>query len=233
MSDLEAKYAHYRRRFREAMEARKLTNEVLGERTGAHSVTISKLRGGTLRLNDEWRDRIARALGIEADLLFGERPLPPPQPHEIHVSARQKKKKKAAPGANDNHVLPVFGLAAGSMSGIHSMSSDPVDEVPCPQSLVGVFGAYVLLTRGESMIPRYFPGDRLYINPTQAVRPGDHVVIQLERYSGAGTETWIKRFDGETETSILVSQYNPPAQMEFRKEFVRYVHRVLTSNELV
>lgn len=233
MSELEAKYAHYRRRFREAMDARRLTNEGLGERVGAHSVTISKLRGGKLQLDDEWRIRIAKALQIDEPVLFGTGALPKPQPHEIYVSPKRAAQKKKRLGANDNRMLPVFGMAAGSMAGVHSMDADPMEEVRCPEALVGVFGAYALVTRGESMMPRYFPGDRLYVNPTQALKAGDHVVIQLERYSGAGTETWIKRFDGENETSILVSQYNPPAQMEFRKEFVRYVHRVLTLNELV
>lgn len=136
--------------------------------------------------------------------------------------------------ANDPAVpmIPVYGLAAGALTGHHALTSDPIDEVDAPETLRHVVGAYALLTKGESMIPRYFPNDRLYVNPHQAVRPGDHVIVQVRLHDNSGTDTWIKRYDGETGDEILVSQYNPPSQIRFKRKYVTYVHRVLPINEL-
>ncbi len=134
--------------------------------------------------------------------------------------------------ANDNVMLPLFGLAAGSLSGAHTMTTEAVDEVPCPPGLADVPDAYALKTKGASMVPRYFDGDVLYVNPRQRVRAGDHVIVQVQKFPGSGTETWVKRFDSETAEEIVVSQYNPGQQIRFRKQFVLYVHRVLPPNEL-
>ncbi len=83
MIDLADKYEHYRRRFREAMDARNLTNEEMASRLVAHPVTISKMRGGKIELDDEWRARISVALNIDEDKLFGDQTLPAPKPAEI------------------------------------------------------------------------------------------------------------------------------------------------------
>lgn len=228
MDDLEKRYAHYAARMRAFMDARNITGELGAEMIGAHPTTVYDLRRGAQRLDDEWRVKVAAGFGIDHDALFGSSPLPKPKANEIHERKRRGRKPKAA---NDN--LPHFGLAAGSLLGAHSLSSDLPEEVPCPPGLRDALGAYALTTRGESMIPRYFPNERLYINPNQLVKKGDHVVIQTTSDDGQETQTWVKRYDGETRDSYLVSQYNPPAQIEFRKRSVRYIHRVLPINELL
>lgn len=129
-------------------------------------------------------------------------------------------------------MLEIYGMAAGSVAGQFSISNDPIAEVPAPPALANVVGAYVLMTRGDSMVPRYFPNDHLYVNPHQAVRPGDHVIIQTRLHDNSGTETWVKRYDGEKDDTILAWQYNPPGEILFKKRYVMHVHRVLPINEL-
>lgn len=179
------------------------------------------LRGSTRSPKAATLERIAAELGTTSAWLMGNaRDMPAPSP------ARPVPKPQAMA------TIKVFGLAAGALAGHHSMTNDPIDEVDAPETLRHVVGAYALLTRGESMIPRYFPNDRLYVNPHQAVRPGDHVIVQTRLHDNSGTETWVKRYDGETSDEIIVSQYNPPAQMRFKKRYVSFVHRVLPVNEL-
>ncbi|MDJ1463361.1 XRE family transcriptional regulator [Nitratireductor sp. GZWM139] len=231
MIDLEERYTHYRKRFRAFMEARKMTNEAVAEKLdgGVHPVTISKLRTGAINLNDEWRARIADAFGIEHDLLFGHQPLPTPRPDEVRP---QKRRGRPPRLPQPQSTLPMFGWAAGSVTGVETLTNEPVDEVPCPPALSDTIGAYALKTRGESMYPRYLPEDILYVNPHQTVKSGDHVVIQTQRYEGSGVETWVKRYDSENDTSVFVSQYHPPAQITFRKTEVLSIHRILSVNEL-
>lgn len=233
MSDLTKKYLHYRRRLVEAMKARKLTNEAMAEKIGGrtHPVTISKLRNGTINLDDEWRAKTSAAIDLPEDVMFGDEPLPEPRPFEIYVSPKRGP-RRALTAANENRTLNLYGLAAGSMTGALRMTAEPIDEVPCPPKLVDVIGAYALKTSGESMVPRFFPGDHLYINPHQRVHAGDHVIIQVMKHDNSGTETWVKRFDAEDAENFHAWQYNPPARVSFKKKYVMHMHRVLPINEL-
>ncbi len=231
MINLDERYKYYRLRLREFMGARNLTNEAVAEKLGGgvHPVTISKLRTGAINLNDEWRAKFAEAFDIEHDVLFGHQPLPQPRAHEVMP---QKRRGRPPRQPAIQTMLPMFGWAAGSVAGVETLTSEPVDEVPCPPALREAVGAYALRTRGESMYPRYLPDDILYVNPHQPVKSGDHVVIQTQRYEGSGVETWVKRYESQDETSIMVSQYHPPAHITFRKSEVLSIHRVLSVNEL-
>lgn len=228
MVDLTEKYEHYRRRFRDAMQARGLTNEEMGGRLDAHPVTVSKLRNGSIDLDDEWRARISSALGLDEDEFFGDDPLPAPAASEIFRPLKKRGRKPA----NDNRVLQVYGFAAGAAQGHRTDGYQVLEEIPRPPGLFGIDDAYALRTRNESMIPRYMPEDILYVNPEQKPKPGDHVIIQIQLFDDTTTETWVKRYDASTTDEIIVYQYNPPAQMRFRREHVRYMHRVLPTNEL-
>lgn len=41
-----------------------LSQEELAEKIGAHTITISRLERGKMKLNQDWRERIAAALGV-------------------------------------------------------------------------------------------------------------------------------------------------------------------------
>ena len=85
------------------------------------------------------------------------------------------------------------------------------------------------------MEPRYFSGDLIFSHPHKPVRPGDHVVVQVRKDQSPGglTETWIKRFKADTDGEIVTEQYNPRADMRFKRQYVAAMHRVLTVNELL
>jgi transcriptional regulator with XRE-family HTH domain len=58
-------------------KARKMTQQQLADAIGSHWVTVSKMERGSMRLSDEWRVAIAKALGVdEWDLIVGARSLP-------------------------------------------------------------------------------------------------------------------------------------------------------------
>lgn len=228
MIDLAQKYDHYARRFQAAMDDRNLTNEEMGARLDAHSVTVSKLRTGKIRMDDEWRARVAKALSIDEDVLFGEADLPVPALTDIHRPLRRRGRKSA----NDNSPLPVYGYAAGAIIGHRNPNAPSYETVPRPPGLFGVESAYALRTRSDSMVPRYLPEEILYVNPEQTPSSGDHVIIHVKHHDGDDAETWVKRYDGETKTEVCVTQYNPQATLTFKRKYVQFIHRVLPPNEL-
>ena len=235
MIDMSERFAHYQLRLKDAMKARGMSNEELAELVDAHHVTISKLRTGKMRLDEEWRSRIAAALDMPVEELFGSAPFPQMQASAPMASPSRGRKYAADMifDPNGRRMLEIYGLAAGSAAGQTLISQDPIAEVAAPPALASVVGAYVLMTKGDSMVPRYFPNDYLYINPHQAIRPGDHVVIQTRTLDGASIQTWVKRYDGEKNGKLIAWQYNPPGKIEFKRDVVEHVHRILPVNELM
>lgn len=206
-------------RITEWRKRRYMTMEKLADAIGTDASTINKLEKGKLRLSDKWMVPIATALDVQPGDLIGESTIPHfEDPSAARIVPRQ---------------LPVYGLAAGSLAGHTVMMPDPVEFISCPPALQSVRDAYALIVKGHSMEPRYFPGDILFLHPHRPVRPGDHVVVQVRNGNDqVETATWVKRFKAESGQDIVCEQYNPSAEMHFRRKYVAAMHRVLTVNEL-
>lgn len=238
MTDAAQQFQHYRDRLKAAMKAQRVSNEELAARLGIHHVTVSKLRSGKMKLTEEWRQKIAAEMDMSLSDLFGDTPIvtvSPPAERRIFDTRKgspRRAKERIIIDPVGRRMLEVWGLAAGSLSGQTRISDDPIQQVAAPPALVNVIGAYVLMTKGESMIPRYFPNDYLYVNPHQEVRVNDHVIIQIRAHDGH-IETYVKRYDGADSESIFASQYNPAGRLTFKKQYVEYVHRILPVNELM
>ncbi len=89
------------------------------------------------------------------------------------------------------------------------------------------------------MYPAHREGSVLYVNPDRPASIGDDVVIELysdsesddlQHKSGKG---YIKRLVRRTPTKIVVEQFNPPAEIEFERERVKSLHRVVPWDELL
>ena len=155
-------------------------------------------------------------------------------PEEADSEARASEAVPAVipspPPAGSRRQLPVYGLAAGAVAGQLTMTNDAIDYVPSPAALDKVKDAYALFVTGSSMEPRYFAGDVIFVHPHKPVRQGDHVVIQEALHGG--TVVSVKRFERFTDGHIVTTQYNPLAEVRFRRETVDAMHRVLTPNEI-
>jgi len=188
-----------------------MSMEALALELGITAPTINKIEKSQMRLTDKYLSSIANALGVSISALLNETP-------SEDTAASQK-------------AMPVYGLAAASIRGAFTMTTDPVEWVTAPPALTGVRDAYALIVTGNSMEPRYYAGDIVFINPNRPARLGDHVVIQ-EALNG-GIAASIKRFEKQTETELITTQYNPLTVIRFKRDLITAVHRVLTSNELL
>ncbi|MCC0035450.1 MAG: helix-turn-helix transcriptional regulator [Hoeflea sp.] len=212
-----ANYRAMSQRFATALRAtlkeRKISNEKIAEMIGAHPVTVSKLLNGRMKFTEEWMEKFGQALGMSTGQIIatGGEAIQPP--------------------ANPNHRTPVYGLAAASIRGNLTMTNDPVEWVKSPPAIETVRDAYAVIVTGSSMEPRYHAGDIIFVNPHRPPRAGDHVIIQ-EAMNG-GTSVSIKRYERQTETHIITTQYNPLAEVKFSRAQITAVHRVLTNNELI
>lgn len=131
--------------------------------------------------------------------------------------------------------FPVYGSAECGEDGAFEFNhGEPIDYVKRPQRLVGVKNAYGLYASGESMKPWRRPGALVYVHEKQPPQIGDHVVIQLQpnRHGEAGP-AYIKLLEKITPTLVVVSQYNPPKKLTFKRSEVLTMHRVIEWEELL
>lgn len=133
--------------------------------------------------------------------------------------------------------LPVLGTASGSIfgnvGGAWQLAGDPVDHIRRPPVLAGVTGAYALYVENDSMLPKYEPGDPVYVHPTQPPRGGDDVIIQVLTSEHAEPETFIKRLIRQNGRTVVCRQFNPLQDIEFTLKYVQVLHRVVPYREIM
>ena len=132
--------------------------------------------------------------------------------------------------------VPVLGTASGSVlggrKGAMQLTSDIIDYVRRPPGLATTTDAYALYIENTSMVPKFEPGDLIYVNPSRPSRPGDHVVIQVRNSEHAETETYIKKLLRRSASELLCEQYNPHSEIRFKSDRI-IVHRVMTTSEMM
>lgn len=136
--------------------------------------------------------------------------------------------------------VPLVGTAFGGewedehggveMTELHL--AEVLDYLSRPPSVQDDRKAYAVEIVGDSMAPRFEPGERAYVSPRAAIRIGDDVIVQLK-----GTETdqladrvtmvLIKRLVRRSPTFVELKQFNPERIFRVPVERVAEIHRVL------
>ena len=129
--------------------------------------------------------------------------------------------------------IPVLGHGIGGKDGRFSMNGIAVDTVVCPPGLENVPGAYAIYVVGESMEPRYFAGEVVFVHPNKPVRRGSFVVVQIlnEEDKDGPPLGYIKQFITRTPSKLVLKQFNPDREVEFDSKKVVSIHRIVFSGE--
>jgi len=92
-----------------------------------------------------------------------------------------------------------------------------------PIELLTVKDAYAVYVHGTSMVPRFKPGELVYVDPVRPVAPGDDVVIQLQNGQG-----FVKELVRRTARAVICRQHNPPEELEYPSNEVNSVHLIVS-----
>ncbi len=131
--------------------------------------------------------------------------------------------------------VPLIGTAfAGEWDADLEMSelhlTDVLDYLGRPPELQTDPDSYALEIVGESMAPRFEPGERAFVSPLSPVRIGDDVVVQLRAKGPAQSDrvklALIKRLTRRSPTFLELRQFNPDRTFQVPVEQVAAVHRV-------
>ncbi len=129
--------------------------------------------------------------------------------------------------------VPVMGTAAGSHErGAFQLSSEPIDYVRRPPTLMHAKNIYSLYVEGESMVPQFSPGDLLFLNPDKPPHIGDPVVIQVQTSAEGNFEATLGILLKRTAGTVTIQKHNPSAMIEIDRATIAYMHKVLTPNEI-
>jgi len=129
----------------------------------------------------------------------------------------------AASGQRD---LPVIGAVKGGSDGFYFNEGEPKEFVERPANLKGVFNAFALYVDGDSMEPRYFAGELLYVNPNRPITKGCFVAVELDDGQGL-----IKQFLRRSDDEIVLYQFNPAREIRLQPRQVKRIYRITGSGE--
>ncbi len=213
----------------------------LREQAGLTMRTVSDALGWSLTRYQHYEDRykrrflpfeLARALedifvpnGVDAGAVLQLAGIEPGQPVATKREAGQQRplSLNAASGQRD---LPVIGAVKGGSDGFYFNEGEPKEFVERPANLKGVFNAFALYVDGDSMEPRYFAGELLYVNPNRPITKSCFVAVELEDGQGL-----IKQFLRRSDDEVVLYQFNPPQEIHLPAAQVKRIYRITGSGE--
>jgi SOS-response transcriptional repressor LexA len=179
-------------------------------------------RGVPNRLPEKVRGQVADILGIDERVLREPMALPA---EFIRGNAEQRSMGRTVA------LVPVYGHALGGKDGEFILNGNRVSEVPAPPSLWQIPDAYAVYVAGESMEPRYFAGETVFVNPRLPISRGAFVVAQISKGGADEPHAYVKRFVSQDSRRLRLEQYNPKKTLEFPVSAVVAIHRIVMSGE--
>lgn len=181
--------------------------ETLEKVLGAIGWTIDRFEteSGLYPVQTEVRGAGAVGHSELRSLVFGEDPLPP---------------------------LPLYGSAqGGNLDDDFALTeldlSEVLDYLRRPASLADDRDSYALTIVGDSMSPRFKPGERVGVSPRARIEIGDDIIVQLR-----GTDTdrvkrvLIKELVRRRADHIILKQHNPPHELRIERADIVSLHKV-------
>lgn len=139
------------------------------------------------------------------------------------------------PGPTPHKPVPLIGSAFGGEweAGIEMTElrfSEVLDYLPRPPFLQMDAESYALEIVGDSIAPRFEPGERALVSPLSPVRIGDDVVVHLKGPDGqlapGNRIALIKRLTKRSPAFLELRQFNPVVDFRVPMDRVLAIHRV-------
>lgn len=120
-------------------------------------------------------------------------------------------------------LVPLYGWAGASSDDRLTFAEQTlIGAVPRHPNQANVRGAFALRVSTESMVPRYEPGEVVYVAPNQwPAREQDCVLVTNEGFG------YLKRFVRRSDGNVVLHQLNPDEDISFAVESVAAVHAVV------
>ncbi len=214
--------------------------KALREQAGLSMRAVADALDWTLTRYQHYEDRYKRAflpveLARELAELFGRHGVDPRQvlelagfqsPGPARPTGSGRPRFGELPAAASVRDLPVMGAVKGGSEGFYFNEGEPKEFVARPSALDGVANAFALYVDGDSMEPRYFAGEVLYVNPNRPVTRNCFVAVELQDGQGM-----IKQFVKRTDDVVVLHQFNPARDLRLPTREVKRMYRITGASE--
>lgn len=133
--------------------------------------------------------------------------------------------------AETGKYIPLYGQAVAGVDGEFILNGNELDRILAPPSLTPVRGAYAVTVASDSMEPRYYDGETVFIDPTRRVHRGDFVVAQVQLEENGPLLAYVKRFVRHNANELVLSQFNPAKELRFPHKCVVSVHFIVMGGQ--
>ncbi len=189
-------------------------------------------------------DKLLEIAGVTHAEFYG---MAPPETSADAVASEAAARSLPFRADDERRDVPVVGTAMGAdfelkvdgemvFSEVIELALDEVhDYARRPKSLEGRKDVYVLTAVGDSMAPRFNPGDPAYVDPRATPRIGDDVVIYLRREEGDDERVYsalLKELVKSTRGYIELRQHNPAVTFTIDRKAIAQIHRIIPWREL-
>lgn len=127
--------------------------------------------------------------------------------------------------------IEVLGMAECGPDGLALWNGEVVDRVDRPNNLADVANAYAVFIQGDSMEPRYHPGEVAFVHPGRPVTPGAYVLVQMVAKDGGAPRAFLKRLVKRSGDKAILEQFNPKKTFTLKQAEIVTMHRVVGSGE--
>lgn len=128
--------------------------------------------------------------------------------------------------------IPQMGVVAGGADGEFSLNGSDPSYIKRPIGLLDEPRAFAIQIIGESMVPRYEPGEIIFCD-AKTPKIGDYVVIEtFPEHEGETSKAFVKKLKKRTKSAIVVEQFNPKKDLTFDPYAIKHLWRVVPSQEL-
>lgn len=216
-------------RLRAAREAAHCSQQELADDVAVNNTTISQWERGRNAIPATKIDAVARSLNVTPEwILFGVGPGPGDRPLRSGLSApagsilEPSASMRMMPYQGGPRDLPVYGSAQGGFDGEEVDITYPISYIPRPSQLAGASKAFAVYVVGNSMEPRYFPGEIVLCAPGKPIKKGDFVVVEF-----ADHRAIVKQFISGNDQEIRLKQLNPDAEKAIPRPLIIGIHRII------
>lgn len=141
-------------------------------------------------------------------------------------------RRPATYGPRDIEELGVTMGGDGDDEAAFEMNGQVIDRVKRPIGILDRKNVYALRVTNTSMWPRFRHGVRVYIEDRPPAIE-DHVVIELKPIEdGRPGKSFIKLLTAIDARKVMVEQYNPRGILEFGRNEIKKIWRVIPDEEL-
>ena len=117
--------------------------------------------------------------------------------------------------------VPVHGkpdMARGNR--VVFSTNDQVGATFSPPGLDTVPGIWATYVHTEEMLPRYRPGEMVWMNPNQPVKRGDDVLVKIKDVEPAKSLGIIREFVAWEDGGLVLAMHNPARKDTYAREDV-------------